>query len=115
MKDHALAATNAIKQVWNTVPTESIVIGTCSWHAGSHWMEDTGKKFLKKQDNKHILKKDLENLKNCPYVHLVDFFTEAMLTKWEDVLKEGTGKEFFCTGFSEPSSLDPLIVLIWIL
>lgn len=90
MKDAALAAGNAIKEVWED---EEVLFGTCAWHAGSHWMEDTGKKYLKKQDNKYTMKKDLEDLKNCSYAHLVTIYTEAMLYKWEHVLEEKTVSE----------------------
>lgn len=85
MKDFALAASNAVKDVWED---DDVLIGTCSWHAGSHWVEDTGKKFLIKKENKSLIKNDLEALKNCPYSHLVELYTNQMLLKWKTVYKE---------------------------
>ena len=85
MKDYALAASNAVKEVWEGT---DILVGTCAYHASARWLDTKGRKLLRDHDNRALMMADFELFKNCPHLHLVEVLQVAMIGKWAKVYKE---------------------------
>jgi len=80
IKDSAQAAINAAKRVWSDA---DVLETTCFAHASSIWLKKSDNRALfRDKENVSICQADLNTLKICPFIHIVEPLKQAMLTKW---------------------------------
>jgi hypothetical protein len=83
-KDAALSASNAIAKVW---PDAEILEGMCHTHASLRWFSNNKGK-LKDITNEKVMTNMLQHYKNVPHRNVVPFVRQAMLSHWNETLRE---------------------------
>lgn len=114
-KDYALAATNAVKDIWDP-SNNKFIKGMCSVHASTRWFSNNPKYFNNKGKDRSLpLQKDIKLFKIVPCIHMVPLLRKKMMDRWKNIHKEPVVAEHWMKSWEgstitrvEMSTYDPL-------